>query len=577
LLAELYMDNFTIVDRLRFELAAGFNVLTGETGAGKSVVVDAVALAIGGRASQDYIRAGSDRAVIEALFHVGELPTVAAILEESGIETGPELVVTREVLREGRNICRINGRLATLNLVQRLGSHLVDIHGQHDHQSLLRPHTHLDLLDRLGGSRLLDQRRRVGELYTAWRDAARGLARIREQADRRQGRLEQLEYELKEIRTANPRPDEADRLTSELQVLANAERLYEAAAGAAARLRGGGGEGPAPLDSLGEAESALARAAAIDGQLGPIHELLAGARAQLQEALLGLRSYVEGLAADPGRLEQIQQRLHLLDRLKRKYGPTLEDVCAHAERALAELGELEDAPQAVARLERELGRMEAELAEAASRLSADRRGVGDRMACGVLVELSDLGMPSCRFEVRLWQEEDPHGIACGQRRLAVSADGVDRAEFLLSANPGEPVMPLARIASGGEMSRVMLALKTVLADADAIPTLIFDEVDAGIGGETSRRVGQRLARLGRERQVISVTHQPQIACQAKHHLRVGKSLEDGRTTVDIERLSPQARVDELARMLGGTDVTDAVARHARGLLDWGLKQGKGSG
>lgn len=565
MLRHLRIRDFAIIDELDLELAGGFVVLTGETGAGKSILVDAVELILGGRAETTFIRAQAPAALIEADFQVspGTYLGLKPRLEEEGLaEEAGQLTLGREIRREGRNICRVNGRSVSLNLLREIGEQLVDVHGQSEHLSLLRVREHLDLLDRFGhldgvraeyeaGYALLNEvRKQLSVLREAERDAAR--------------RSEFLAFQVSEIESAKVVPGEETVLAEERTRLANAEQLASLAAEAASSLDEAIDERPTAVDRLGEAVAALQSLARVDASLAPLPLELQGLLEQTAELAKRLRLYRESIEFNPRRLDEVEERLGLLKSLKRKYGDGLPAVLTHAEAARRELETITHAEERIGELTAQEDQLLHALGAAARALSLARTSAGELLASGIEGELEDLRMADARFGVDSQQQDDPQGIFFDGRRVAFHAHGADQVEFLVAPNPGEGLKPLVKIASGGETSRLMLGLKSVLARADRTPTLIFDEIDQGIGGRVGSTVGRKLWRLARQHQVLCVTHLPQLAAYADQHFRVEKVQRAGRTFTTIGPLSEAERLAELALMLGGPG--EANARSAAELV-----------
>ncbi|MCS7283833.1 MAG: DNA repair protein RecN [Anaerolineae bacterium] len=600
MLSELHIRDFAIIDELHLSFAPGFTVLTGETGAGKSIIIDAVSLVLGGRADPTMVRAGADRALVEAVFRL-ELPrreAIRPILEREGLE-GDEpdlLVLSREVRAEGRSICRINGRAVTLSLLREVAEGLVDIHGQSEHLSLLRVREHVFLLDRFAGLEPL--RARVADLVGRIRAVRRERAALEQDEKERARRIDLLQYQITEIEAANLRPGEEEELAEERVRLANAEHLALLLAEALRALDEGGTEGAAATDLLGRAVRALEGLARIDGALAPRLQEAEELLYRLQDLADSLRDYRRRVEYNPRRLAEVEERLDHIRRLKRKYGATIAEVLEYARRAAEELETITHSEERIAELAAQEEQLLAELAHAALELSARRREAARRLAAGIERELQDLRMAGARFGVDFRWEEDPEGIPLTPDllaqyglegpellpgRVAFDATGIDRVEFLVSPNPGEPLKPLAKIASGGETSRLMLALKAVLSRVDETPTLIFDEIDQGIGGRVGATVGEKLWRLSvagpdgsLAHQVLCVTHLPQLAGFGDRHLRVEKVVADGRTVTRVTVLEGPARVEELAQMLGASG--ESAYRSAEEILEEarGRKQGAGS-
>lgn len=551
MLAQLTIRHFALIDSVTLEFLPGFNALTGETGAGKSILIDAITAALGERAGADLVRSGTERASIEAVFDV-ERDALPAIQEwaEDGM-----IILGREISASGRSSFRINGRLCTASTVREVAADLIDIHGQHDHQSLLHPERHVEFLDAWAGKETRGLRRRVQELFAELGGIRRDLdSLISDERDRAQ-RVDLYQFQLEEIDGAKVATGEEEELLGDRSRLANAEKLY--AAGAAAKGTLGESEVSA-LDLLSSAAREVDSVAALDEQAAPIAELLETAITAAQEAESELRRYLDSIEFNPERLEQVQERLDLYRSLKRKYGDTAEEILAYRERIAADLDALVHSDELREELEHRFARLAEEVDQAAGALFAARKAASEQFEAEIAAHLGDLGMAGTRFAVHL---EPPAPAAEAWERGLTAIIG--RAEFLISANPGEPLRPLARIASGGEMSRVMLALKTAMAGSHPV-ALIFDEIDSGVGGKTAEALGTKMAELSRSNQVLCVTHLPQIACMAGRHLEVRKTVKGDRTTVEVQPLEGEARVGELARMLGGSEAT--AVQHARELL-----------
>jgi DNA repair protein RecN (Recombination protein N) len=603
MLTRLHIKNFALIDEVELEFGAGFNVLTGETGAGKSILIDAINVVLGGRAGPEWLRTGADRASIEAVFEVAEgggqraegsyqsedaepaalssLPSALSEWSEDGL-----LILSRELTRTGKSQCRVNGRLCTASTVREVAGELIDIHGQHEHQSLLHPERHVDLLDAWAGAPVLDLRRRAEAEYAEWRRARQELEAMRTDERDRARQLDLYQFQIEEIDAAQLGPGEEEELLADRSRLANAEKLYAAAAGALQAL----GEGNvSALDLLSSAAREVEAAAGLDTSLADAAEALETAVIAAQEAASELRSYQESVEFNPERLEQVQERLDLLRTLKRKYGDTLEEVLQYRERIGQELHALTHHEERLVELEAELTRRTAAMDTLAQELYVARRAAAVEFERRLVTELRDLNMQHTVFEVRMEEPGAGTRAAGGREASGVSEDDegeksrtdasrltphawFPRIEFLISPNPGEPVRPLARIASGGEMSRVMLALKSAMAGVSGVPTLIFDEVDAGVGGRTAEVLGEKMAALAHSAQVLCVTHLPQIAGMASRHFRVQKQVAGERTLVEVTALEEGDRVPELARMLGGKEET--AARHARELLANGAGVGR---
>jgi DNA repair protein RecN (Recombination protein N) len=556
MLEELRIRNFAIIDHLELEFAAGFNIITGETGAGKSIIVDAVELLLGGKADVSMVRSGAERAVIEGVFAIDRRVrslVIPVLKREELVADGDEgfVTLTREIRSNGRSTARINGVTVNLDVLNEVGAALVDIHGQSEHLSLLQPRHHIDLLDRYAD--LLEIREALATVAGNLASTRREITRLEEDKEAIQRRADQLRHEAEEIEAARLSPGEDDDLRAERNRLANSEQLATLTAEAVQLLNGDEGDDQVPaVDVLGRVAAILGKLAAIDPELNDAHEMAEGLSAQAQELALEMAGYVDEIEYDPHRLNEIEERLELINMLRRRYGVTIDLVLEHAEKARAELQSLEHSDE---RLEELRGKEETllkQIGDLAENISKVRRSIGQQLSKRVVQELQDLRMEQTRFEVALNRREDPDGCYVGDRRFAFDSTGIDEVEFMLSANPGEPLRPLAKVASGGEAARIMLALKRVLTRADNTPTLIFDEVDQGIGGRIGGVVGAKLWELANGHQVMVVTHLPQLAGYADRHYHVRKTIEGKRTRTEVISLNDEQRIDELAAMLGAT-------------------------
>jgi len=551
MLYRLTIKNFALIDDLEITFAPGLNVLTGETGAGKSLILDALRLVLGWRASAGTVRAGAERAVVEAVFDLQEQPNVVAdVPQEDGY-----LILEREVHASGRSLYRVNGRTVTASSYRDIGRRLVDIHGQGEQYALLREDRHLALLDAFGGKELSSLAATVRALYKEWYEARKELHEIREQGMERARRQDMLAFQVKEIDAARLQPGEDEELERERSRLVHAARIAELAERAHVALYRGDGRQRAAGDLIAEAVAALKELAALDPGAQDLVEALEPALYQVQDLVHDLAPYRDLAGLDPGRLDAVEERLAVIKRLKQKYGPTLEAVLAFREQAAAELAELEGGEERAAALESALAELEERWHEAAQALSKARAEAARRFEETVARQLRDLDMGEASFRVVF------------SPVAGLTESGAENAVFYLAPNPGEPAQPLAKSASGGELSRVMLVLKDVLAAGDEIPTLVFDEADAGIGGRALGSVAKKLAEIGRHHQVLCVTHAAQVAALAARHFQITKETADGRTRTRISVLEGEARVEELARMLAGRKMSEAVRRHAAELLE----------
>lgn len=582
MLTELHIENFAIIEKLDIDFATGLVAFTGETGAGKSIIIDAVETILGGRAEAVQVRAGAVRAEVEGMFRIpaSSRAAIHAILEREALLDGPDWVtLSREVRLNGRNIARINGRNVNASLLRELGEYLVDVHGQSEHLSLLRVSQHLNLLDRFAAStkksplpEALDVYRKT---YTRLQEVQRELDEIR-QAERDAARQsDMLSFQIKEIETARLNPDEEDGLRDERNRLANAEGLSKLAQQALIALDEGSPEAPAANDLLGSVSGSLASLARLDPSQEDLSDSAQALADGLSDLIHNLRLYLEGIEFNPRRLDQVEERLALISSLKRKYGDSIPEILAFAENAGFQLDRIIHASERLEELEVERDALLARIGAGGEALSQHRRAAAAILEKGIESELVDLHMSGARFKVEFTRQEDPNGALLSDgSRIAFSATGLERIEFMIAPNPGEGFKPLARIASGGETSRLMLALKNVLVQADRVPTLIFDEIDQGIGGRVGAIVGQKLWHLGRSHQVLCITHLPQLAAYGEQHFHVEKIIQDNRTITHIRPLEGQERLAELAQMLGG--LSASTLQSARELLEMAHTQEQGA-
>jgi DNA repair protein RecN (Recombination protein N) len=576
MLAELTITNFAIIERVHIRFASGFNVLTGETGAGKSILIDAVSFLLGGRADTSIVRAETELCTIEGIFELSpqEQAGIDPLLEPDALQNEDPslLILAREIRRSGHNVCRINGRAVRLGDMEAIGEHLIDIHGQSEHLSLLQERTHLDFLDRYAG---------LGAARAAYAEEVRALRAVQRELDdllRNERELNQrvdlLRYQIDEIAAAHLDPDEEETLAQERNRLANAERLAELSGEAVALLADEGGDQSTAIDLLGQAVRVLASLARVDPATEGYWQRMEQIEYELNDVIGSLRDYQGEIEFNPARLNRVEERISLIRRLQHKYGDSIEEILAFEERAAEELDRIEHSEERIAELRKQEQAYLREIGGQGSALSALRRVAAARLSEAVEAELAELRMEGARFEVEIrWHEAadgavvqvPPEGTEVPPGRYDFDEKGLDHVVFLLSANVGEELKPMVKVASGGETSRLMLALKTALAQADQIPTLIFDEIDQGIGGRIGGVVGKKLwglsqAHSEQRRQVFCVTHLPQLASYADSHLHVRKTVAEGRTRTVVDLLDQGERVRELAQMLGGeTEGTREIA------------------
>ncbi len=566
MLTELRIDNFAIIPHLELEFGSGLITFTGETGAGKSIILDAIESVLGGRSDVTFIRSGAERANVEATFRLTDAirASVHAILEREDLLDDPDyLVLGRDLRREGRSTARINGHSVNVSLLKELGSYLVDIHGQSEHLSLLDTRRHIGLLDRYAASeallsaysatyqKLLALRRELNHLRSAEQDASR--------------RIDLLKFQAEEIDGAHLRPGEEEELRIDRTRLANAENLSSLSQQALALLDEGTPEAPSITDLAGQLLHIMSSLNRIDASRSALFQTTETITDGLNELARDVRGYTEGIEFNPKRLDQIEERLDLMHNLKRKYGGSIEAILAFAKDAKEQLETITHASERITELEGEEKKLLETLSEQGQALSDRRRKAAETMEKAIETELADLNMTGAHFNVDFQMKPNPLGVTLTDgRQVAFDGNGLDQVEFLVAPNPGEGLKPLVKIASGGETSRLMLALKNVLANADTISTLVFDEIDQGIGGRVGLVVGKKLWQLSQEHQVLCITHLPQLAAYGSQHFRVAKQVADGRTTTLVEVLQGENRRNELALMLGG--ITEGTLRSADEIL-----------
>ena len=566
MLTELHIENFAIIDRLDLVLGPGLVIFTGETGAGKSILIDAVETLLGGRADATMVRSETERASVEGVFKLDSAmrSNIHPILAREELLDNPDyLSLAREIRLNGRNVARVNGRVTSVSLMREIGELLVDIHGQSEHLSLLRVQYHQKLLDRFA---------ELEEISTAYHATYLRLQTVRReldalrQSERDAARLmDMLNYQIQEIELAHLNDGEEDLLREERNRLANAEELNSITQEALIALDEGSPESAAATDLLGQVISALNQLTRLDPSLTELNELGQSLFDNLADLSRSLRSYADSIEFNPRRLDQVEERLALIYNLKRKYGDTIPDILKFGERARVQLDDITHASERIDSLEQEERNLLTRLAYEGQLLSQKRRQQSTALKGSIELELADLQMTNARFQVDLQQRDDPEGVLLdGGRRVSFDAHGLEKVEFLIAPNPGEGMKPLVKIASGGETSRLMLALKHVFASADQVPSLIFDEIDQGIGGRVGTIVGQKLWKLARQHQVLCITHLPQLAAFGEQHFHVAKEILEGRTITQVIQLQGDMRLDELAQMFGG--ITQGTIQSARELL-----------
>jgi len=575
MLVELTIKDFAIIDELSITFSNGLNILSGETGAGKSIIINAVNLILGDRAQSDLIRTGSEEAVVEAMFSLPEKNPIYDLLSLKGIEVNDnELIIRRIVSRAGKNRVFINGTLSTITALSEVGEELINISGQHEHQTLLRPERHLDVIDEYG--RLLPKRMEVSQSVGRLKKLLEELDSIKVDEQEKARKEEFLRFQIKEIEEAKLVGGEEEGLKSERTILANAEKLYkrtEEARGSLYSIEGSAQE------LVGSALANLKEIANIDGEISPLVESLSNALYTIEDAAKELSAYSSKISFDPKRLEEVEERLRLIASLKKKYAPSPDastaDIIAFGERAKEELAGIEKSEERMGELDKEIGAERGRAFSLASSLSEMRGRVSRIFSTRIVDEVKSLGMDGTKFTVAIDRDKADDDDKLSAGGYVITGKGIDRLQFLISPNIGEEPRPLARVASGGELSRILLSMKKTLAETQVIPTLIFDEVDSGIGGGIAQVVGRKLREVSFHQQVICITHLPQIAGFADTHYSVVKETRLNRTITKVERLSQDERVMEIARMLGGETITETTLRHAKEMIRSALDAGKG--
>jgi DNA repair protein RecN (Recombination protein N) len=560
MLVQLSISNLAIISRLEVDFRTGLNILSGETGAGKSIIINAVNMILGGRASSDLIRSGSDEARVEALFTCPENSSIRPLFEEIGLPFQGEVVIRRVISREGRNRIAVNNSITTLSTLSRIGQTLISISGQHEHQLLLKPENHLYLLDDFGAT--TGARLELNSLFQEYLRLKDEWSRLEKEIRVGEEKAELSSFQVAEIDRAEIRPKEDLLLEEERRRLRNSDLLATTVKEAYNVLYEKDGS---VLSEVGSCLKRMERGADLDGGIRSVKESLSTIKVELEEVAFTLREMQERAPDDPGRLEWVEQRLHDLNRLKKKYGGSLEEVLAFRERLSGTASDLDRKRESLAAAMNALEQMQKEIVGRASELSAKRQKAAKGLEKAAMEELRLLAMGEARFQVRFSMDPGDE-YSSGSPIQRIKADGLDRVEFMLSTNVGEDLKPLSKIASGGELSRIMLALKTILARKGSVETIIFDEVDSGIGGATAELVGEKLRSLAAYHQILCITHLPQIACKGETHFLVRKEVADKRTTTVICRLNPEARVKEIARLLAGKTVSESALAHAREIL-----------
>lgn len=565
MLTELSIRNLAVIEHVHIRFKAGFHVLTGETGAGKSIIIDALTLIVGGRGSSELVRYGADKAEIEAMFELPSTHPVWHTLTELGIsaDASEHLLIRREITATGKSSSRINGQLVNLTMLRKTGEWLVNIHGQHEHQSLLNVDEHIHSLDLFGDSEVEAAKKNYQASYDQYMKLQKELRELQETSKQALQMLDLYRFQIDEISAAKLKMGEDETLIEEKRKLANAEKLFQSSSEAYdflyATNRG--------LDAAGKAVSRLQDIVQLDPtKLSPLLEQAQSAYYQMEDAAYQLRDYRDGIEFNPSRLDFIEQRLDMVTSLRRKYGENIKEILVYLDKIKSEVDTIENKDEHIRKLEDKLVAEEKQLGVAALDLSNLRKGIAEQLAGQIEHELRDLQMERTQFRVQVEQTLDERGILVEGNKVRYSRQGIDQIEFLMAPNPGEPLRGLSKIASGGELSRIMLAMKTIFARIDQIPVLVFDEVDTGVSGRAAQAIAEKMSALSTNCQVFSITHLPQVASFADVHFYIRKEVDQERTFTRVQDMPDSGRIEELARMLGGVEVTETTLHHAGEML-----------
>jgi len=559
-----------LIKELNIEFEEGLNVLTGETGAGKSIIIEAIDLILGGYAASDLIRDGEDSLVVEGLFLlapqekelISNLNLDVEIVDEEG-----DLLIRREVNKKGRNKCWSNQRLINLSTLQEIGTFLVDLHGQHNHQSLLDPSKHIDLMDNLGGDKIIKYRKELSDNYRIWREKRKKLFQLIRDREENLKRIDFLKFQLEEIDKASLVKDEDKVLEEEEKILRNAEKIIETMEKANFVLYEGGSEQVSVRDSLSEVSKDLGEISSLDRRIEKVRENLKEIGYQFEDIVNEIVKYKDEIELDSQKLKEVEGRLNLINSLKSKYGSTVEEILQYRQKMYQELEDSDYSEDKVKKLKEEIDSLENKISSISHHLNVNRRKIAEDLEEMVIRELEDLNMKKCQFKVSINNYKDVNGIEVEGKKYKVGPKGIDDIEFMISPNVGERLRPLARIVSGGEVSRIMLALKSILSEVDQVPTLIFDEIDSGVGARLGEVIAQKLRNLSKKRQLICVTHLPQIACRAGRHFYIEKYILNNQTGIKLIEIRGEEQVKEIARMLDGSQMSKITIQHAQKMLD----------
>ncbi|WP_108670851.1 DNA repair protein RecN [Peribacillus acanthi] len=561
MLIELSIKNFAIIEALSISFRKGLTVLTGETGAGKSIIIDAINLLAGGRGSSEFVRHGEEKAELEGLFSIDESKhQVKDKADEFGIDISEGMIVLRRDISEsGKSICRINGKLVTLSILREIGRSLIDIHGQHEHQELMANSFHLPLLDQFGAEKITDALQDYQMLYRNYDELKKQWENLNQNEQQMAHRLDLIKFQVEEIKKADLKLNEDDELLEEKKKINNFERIYEGLTTAYQSLRGD----QRAMDWLARAMEELDEAAALDPNYKSSSEQVSNSFYILEEVASTIRSNLDLLEYDPERLEMIESRLNELNGLKRKYGKSIEDILAYFHKIESEMETIQNREVHVSQLEKQISVVKSDLLFKAATLSKLRQSFADNLTTYIHQELKELYMEKTVFEVRFLQK----GSDKNEDNIQIRKNGLDEVEFFLSTNPGEPLKPLSKVASGGELSRIMLALKNIFSKHQGITSIIFDEVDTGVSGRVAQSIGEKIYRVAVDSQVLCISHLPQVAALADTHLFISKEMEKGRTRTSVKALNEDEQIKEIGRMISGVEITELTKQHAKELLE----------
>ncbi|KOO43974.1 DNA repair protein RecN [Priestia koreensis] len=565
MLAELSIKNFAIIDALTTSFEKGLTVLTGETGAGKSIIIDAIQLLVGGRGSSEFVRHGTNRAEIEGLFLIGEDHPCYEKASEVGIDVQDDmLVLRRDITTNGKSICRINGKLVTLGILREIGQTLIDIHGQHEHQDLMNQDRHLAMLDQYGGEKITKALEEYQQVYERYMDLKKQLNKLSENEQKRAHRLDLIQFQLEEIKSANLQPNEDNDLMEERMKISNFEKIYNALNDAYNALHGE----QRGLDWVGLAMGNAEDIQELDDAYVEISEAVSSSFYQLEDASFKIRQQLDMLEYDPKRLDYIESRISEINQLKRKYGQSVAEILEYAATIEDEMDQIENRDTHLSNIQGELKAVAKDLLVEAKNVSALRHKLGEKLTSSIHQELKELYMAKTIFEVKFTKVTPSlQDIELDGEHVKFTRSGIDHVEFYLSTNPGEPLKPLAKIASGGELSRIMIALKSIFSKHQGVTSIIFDEVDTGVSGRVAQAIGEKIYRISTGSQVLCISHLPQVAAMANTHLFISKKVKDNRTSTAVEPLSQSEKVKEIGRMIAGAEITDLTKEHAKELLD----------